>query len=99
MARDMVETAGEPEARFEVEPVGWVESPLADRDAAPKQGVRRDLHGVFSTRSPDRPNPIGLHEVTIVEIGTNAITVNMLEAVDGTPVLDIKPVLPGVRKR
>ena len=133
---------------YQLQPVGWVESPLTDRDAAPKQGDegaplarivlrpevreaaadlgvgdevlvltwlhqgRRDVlsvhprgdrnrprQGVFSTRSPDRPNPIGLHAVTIVSIEDNAIGVANLEAIDGTPVLDVKPVLGPVRER
>lgn len=59
------------------------------------QGDR--LHGVFSTRSPDRPNPIGIHRVTITEIDLpSRFRVDGLEAIDGTPVVDIKPVLdPG----
>jgi len=122
--------------------VGWVESSLIDRSAAPKQGdegapvarivfdpqyrqAARDLRpgeevlvltwlhlsdrttlavhprgdqsrpitGVFSTRSPDRPNPIGLHTVMIENVADGAITVRNLEAIHGTPVLDIKPVL------
>jgi tRNA-Thr(GGU) m(6)t(6)A37 methyltransferase TsaA len=54
--------------------------------------------GVFSTRSPDRPNPIGLHlvEVLAVEEGGRRIRVRDLEALDGTPVIDVKPVLPGI---
>jgi tRNA-Thr(GGU) m(6)t(6)A37 methyltransferase TsaA len=54
--------------------------------------------GVFSTRSPDRPNPIGLHlvEVLAVEDGGRRIRVRDLEALDGTPVIDVKPVLPGI---
>ena len=48
--------------------------------------------GVFSTRSPDRPNPIGLHPVKVLEIGPKSLKVFPLEAVDGTPVIDIKPV-------
>jgi tRNA-Thr(GGU) m(6)t(6)A37 methyltransferase TsaA len=48
--------------------------------------------GVFSTRSPDRPNPIGLHRVTILEVDGTKLHVDNMEAVDGTPVLDIKPV-------
>jgi tRNA-Thr(GGU) m(6)t(6)A37 methyltransferase TsaA len=133
---------------YQLQPVGWVESPLTDRDAAPKQGdegapparivfrpalreatadlrigdevlvltwlhqSRRDVlsvhprgdsnrprQGVFSTRSPDRPNPIGLHAVTIVDIEENAIAVHNLEAIDGTPVLDVKPVLGAIRER
>jgi tRNA-Thr(GGU) m(6)t(6)A37 methyltransferase TsaA len=52
--------------------------------------------GVFSTRSPDRPNPIGLHLVEIVAVDGLRIQVRDLEAIDGTPILDVKPVLPGV---
>jgi tRNA-Thr(GGU) m(6)t(6)A37 methyltransferase TsaA len=133
---------------YVLQPIGWVESPLVDRDMAPKQGdegapdawlvfepsVReglRDLSagtdvivltwldrasrdvlvvhprgdltrpqtGVFSTRSPDRPNPIGLHRVTIVSIDGMRVRVRNLEALDATPVLDIKPVLGGVAER
>jgi tRNA-Thr(GGU) m(6)t(6)A37 methyltransferase TsaA len=127
---------------FVVRPIGHVESPLADRALAPRQGhegapeavlaidadawvgcadlrpgdaivvitwlhladrdqlvvrprdeASRPLTGVFSTRSADRPNPIGLHEVEIVAIDGSAIRVRPLEAVDGTPILDIKPVI------
>jgi tRNA-Thr(GGU) m(6)t(6)A37 methyltransferase TsaA len=130
---------------FIVRPVGWVESPLTDRSAAPKQGhegspeawlvfdagvhdAMADLRagdrvivltwldraertvqrvhprsdpdqpelGVFSTRSPDRPNPIGLHLVEIVAVDGLRLRVRNLEAIDGTPVLDVKPQLPGV---
>jgi tRNA-Thr(GGU) m(6)t(6)A37 methyltransferase TsaA len=133
---------------YQLRPVGWVESPLTNRDAAPKQGdegaplarvvlrpelreaaadlrvgdevlvltwlhqghrdvlsvhprgdPNRPRQGVFSTRSPDRPNPIGLHAVTIVSIEDNAMTVRNLEAIDGTPVLDVKPILGAVRER
>lgn len=133
---------------YQLEPVGWVESPLNDRAAAPKQGdegaplarivfrpeiweaaadlrvgdevlvltwlhqgnrdtlsvhprgdPNRPRQGVFSTRSPDRPNPIGLHRVTIVSVAENAIGVRNLEAIDGTPVLDVKPVLGAVNER
>jgi tRNA-Thr(GGU) m(6)t(6)A37 methyltransferase TsaA len=136
------------EQTYQVQPVGWVESPLTDRDAAPKQGdegspparivfrpefrecaadlragdevlvltwlhqsrrdvlsvhprddINRPRQGVFSTRSSDRPNPIGLHAVTIVSIEENAITVANLEAIDGTPILDVKPVLGTVGER
>jgi tRNA-Thr(GGU) m(6)t(6)A37 methyltransferase TsaA len=122
--------------------VGWVQSPLVDRDSAPKQGdegappawivmaseyadAMRDLEvgarvvvltwldradrtvrtthprddlqrpavGVFNTRSPDRPNPIGLHRVQIVAIDGRRVQVDHLEALDGTPVLDVKPEL------
>jgi tRNA-Thr(GGU) m(6)t(6)A37 methyltransferase TsaA len=49
--------------------------------------------GVFSTRSPARPNPIGLHRVSVIEAGPGRLRVRPLEAVDGTPVVDIKPVI------
>lgn len=71
----------------------------ADRDVLavhPRDNPENPLTGVFSTRSADRPNPIGLHRVTIVEIAGRRIRVQGLEAVDGTPVADVKPVLnPG----
>lgn len=136
------------ESRYEVRPIGWVESPLVDCDAAPLQGdegapeawlvfdpsvragirdldvgteiivltwldrARRDvlvLHprgdesnprlGVFSTRSPDRPNPIGLHSVQIVAIDDIRVRVRNLEALDKTPIVDVKPVLEPVGER
>jgi tRNA-Thr(GGU) m(6)t(6)A37 methyltransferase TsaA len=65
----------------------------------PRGDRNRPRQGVFSTRSPDRPNPIGLHAVTIVGIEGDAMTVRNLEAIDGTPVLDVKPVLGPVHER
>ncbi|HEY6359817.1 MAG TPA: tRNA (N6-threonylcarbamoyladenosine(37)-N6)-methyltransferase TrmO [Vicinamibacterales bacterium] len=60
----------------------------------PRDDVSRPLTGVFATRSADRPNPIGLHRVTVLEIENERwLTVQGLEAIDGTPVIDIKPVL------
>jgi tRNA-Thr(GGU) m(6)t(6)A37 methyltransferase TsaA len=133
---------------YRLRPVGWVESPLTDREDAPMQAdegapparivfrpefreaasdfrrgdevlvftwlhqgrrdalsvhprgdVNRPLTGVFSTRSPDRPNPIGLHAVRIEAVAGNEITVHHLEAIDGTPVIDVKPVLGGIHER
>lgn len=55
--------------------------------------------GVFSTRSPNRPNPIGLHRVQILAVEPLRIHVSELEALDGTPVVDIKPVIDPVRER
>ena len=127
---------------IDLRPIGRVESPLTDRDAAPRQAdegapgawlafdeavldglrdlrpgdeallltwldrARRDVlrvhprsdpsrpeQGVFSTRSPDRPNPIGLHRVEIVAVEGPRVRVRSLEALDGTPILDLKPVL------
>jgi tRNA-Thr(GGU) m(6)t(6)A37 methyltransferase TsaA len=135
-------------APYELKPIGWVESPLVDRDSAPRQGdegapdawlvldpdmrsgirdlregtqiivltwldrARRDvlevhprgdpnnpMCGVFSTRSPDRPNPVGLHTVLILAIEDTRILVRHLEALDQTPVLDIKPLLEPVGER
>jgi tRNA-Thr(GGU) m(6)t(6)A37 methyltransferase TsaA len=63
----------------------------------PRSDPRNPLTGVFATRSPDRPNPIGLHRVTVVDIVDARIQVRNLEAIDGTPVLDIKPVIEGNR--
>jgi tRNA-Thr(GGU) m(6)t(6)A37 methyltransferase TsaA len=128
--------------RFELTPIGRVESALTDPASAPKQGhegapdawlvfdsgvtdgladvgpgdevivltwldrasrdvlqvhprddARNPLRGVFSTRSADRPNPIGLHEARVLAVEGTRIRVGELEAVDGTPILDLKPVL------
>jgi tRNA-Thr(GGU) m(6)t(6)A37 methyltransferase TsaA len=135
-------------AAYELDPVGWVESPLTDRSSAPKQGnegspeawlafdprfrealrdlkagdevivltwldrARRDVQvvhprgnpanaqqGVFNTRSPDRPNPIGLHRVKILEVDGMRLRVQDLEALDRTPIVDVKPVLDRRRER
>jgi tRNA-Thr(GGU) m(6)t(6)A37 methyltransferase TsaA len=132
--------------RYEVSPVGRVESPLLDPKTAPKQGIegapeawlvfngdvaeaardlavgdevfvltwlhraRRDVlavhprddprnpeTGVFSTRSQDRPNPVGLHRVEVAAVDGRRVLVRDLEAVDGTPIVDVKPVLAGGR--
>src|SRR3954453_15917468 len=59
----------------------------------PRGDPSRPQLGVFATRSPGRPNPVGIHRVTILSIEGAALSVRNLEAVDGTPVIDIKPVL------
>ena len=59
----------------------------------PRSDPSRALTGVFATRSPDRPNPIGLHRVSVRKIAKNRLRVGPIEAIDGTPVIDIKPVL------
>lgn len=131
-----------PDERYELAPIGYVESTLTDPAAAPKQGhegapdawiafdpavldaleglspgdrivvltwldrAGRDVlrvhprddvanpeRGVFSTRSADRPNPIGLHPVEIAAMEGTRMRVRGLEAVDRTPVVDVKPVL------
>ena len=69
----------------------------ADRDVLvvhPRGDTSRPPAGVFTTRSPHRPNPIGLHRVTVTRIDGTRLEVRPLEAIDGTPVVDIKPVLP-----
>ncbi|MFN8110390.1 MAG: tRNA (N6-threonylcarbamoyladenosine(37)-N6)-methyltransferase TrmO [Thermoleophilia bacterium] len=78
----------------------------ADRDALrvhPRDDAGAPLRGVFATRSADRPSPIGLHTVTVRAVDGARLRVGPLEAVDGTPVLDLKPHLPpavdGVRGR
>jgi tRNA-Thr(GGU) m(6)t(6)A37 methyltransferase TsaA len=65
----------------------------------PRSNPANAEQGVFSTRSPDRPNPIGLHEVSIVAVDGERVQVRDLEAVDGTPILDVKPVLGPVSSR
>jgi tRNA-Thr(GGU) m(6)t(6)A37 methyltransferase TsaA len=136
------------DGRYELRPIGRVESPLVDMSSAPRQGdegapdawlvfdpavaeglshlapateiilltwldrASRDVlrvhprgdhanpeQGVFTTRSPDRPNPIGLHRVEIVSIDGERVRVRNLEALDGTPILDVKPVLGDVHER
>jgi tRNA-Thr(GGU) m(6)t(6)A37 methyltransferase TsaA len=69
---------------------------LAQRDVLqvhPRGDLNRPLAGVFATRSPDRPNPVGLHRVSVLEVTDQKLRVAPLEAIDGTPILDIKPVL------
>ena len=80
----------------EVVVLTWLDR--ADRNVLtvhPRGDRERPPTGVFATRSPARPNPIGLHRVQIVAIDGAELTVRDLEAVDGTPVVDINPVLAG----
>ena len=75
----------------------------ADRDIVvnhPRSDRSRPVAGVFTTRSPHRPNPIGLHQVTIASVDGTRVRVRSLEAVDGTPILDIKGLLhPDISQR
>ena len=59
----------------------------------PRSNPNNPLTGVFATRSPDRPNPLGLHPVVVREIDGTRLRIGPIEAIDGTPVVDIKPVL------
>jgi tRNA-Thr(GGU) m(6)t(6)A37 methyltransferase TsaA len=65
----------------------------------PRGELANPEEGVFSTRSPDRPNPIGLHRVQVVAVDGLRVRVRDLEAVDGTPVVDVKPVLGRIEER
>lgn len=74
----------------------------ADREVLtvhPRDDLSRPETGVFATRSPDRPNPIGLHRVRVLSIDGARLRVADLEALDGTPVLDLKPVLGAMGER
>ena len=59
----------------------------------PQRDLSNPLTGVFSTRSPDRPNPVGLHRVKVLKISGRRLHIGPIEAIDGTPVIDIKPVV------
>lgn len=75
---------------------------LAPRDVLtvhPRGDETRPLTGVFSTRAPARPNPIGLHPVTVREVAGDRLRVSPLEALDGTPIIDVKPVLTSGSRR
>lgn len=63
----------------------------------PRSDPRRLLTGVFATRSPDRPNPLGIHRVTVRRIAGSRLRIGPIEVIDGTPVVDIKPVLAGLQ--
>ncbi|MEU1666309.1 TrmO family methyltransferase [Streptomyces sparsogenes] len=68
----------------------------ADRDTLtvhPRGDATRPRAGVFATRAPDRPNPIGLHVVHVLAIADTRVHVRNLEALDATPILDVKPVI------
>ena len=78
----------------EVIVVTWLHR--ADREVLethPRNDPAIPLAGVFATRSPDRPNPLGLHRVTVREITGARLRIGPIEAIDGTPVVDVKPVL------
>jgi tRNA-Thr(GGU) m(6)t(6)A37 methyltransferase TsaA len=76
----------------------WLDRASRDvQSVHPRGDETRPEEGVFTTRSPDRPNPIGLHRVTVLDVDGLRLKVNNLEALDGTPLVDIKPVLGGQR--
>lgn len=65
----------------------------------PRRRREASLIGVFATRSPDRPNPVGLHRVAVLEVAGQRLRVAPMEAIDGTPIIDIKPVLRNIEER
>jgi tRNA-Thr(GGU) m(6)t(6)A37 methyltransferase TsaA len=80
--------------------ITWLDR--ADRSVLavhPRGDLSRPETGVFATRSPDRPNPLGLHRVRVLELDGTVLRVSDLEALDGTPVVDVKPVLEPVGER
>ena len=80
--------------------ITWLDR--ANRDVLrvhPRGDRSRPQEGVFSTRSPHRPNPIGLHRVEISSIDGTRVQVRSLEALDGTPILDVKPLLGEIDER
>ncbi|WP_433786344.1 tRNA (N6-threonylcarbamoyladenosine(37)-N6)-methyltransferase TrmO [Actinomycetospora sp. CA-101289] len=92
---DVAPAAADLRAGDELVVVTWLHE--ADRDVLvthPRDDTTRPPTGVFSTRSPDRPNPLGLHTTRVLEVDGVRLHVDALEALDGTPVVDLKPVLP-----
>lgn len=74
--------------------ITWLHQAARDvLEVHPRGDRRNPLTGVFATRSPDRPNPLGLHRVRIRALEGTRLRVGPLEAIDGTPVVDMKPVL------
>ena len=91
---DVLEAARDLAAGDDALVLTWLDR--ADRDVLvvhPRDDLRNPPRGVVSTRSADRPNPIGLHRVRIVDVDGARVRVADLEALDGTPVVDLKPVL------
>jgi len=97
---EFCEAAGDLQRGDEVLVLTWLHQGRRDvLSLHPRGDMNRSRTGVFATRSPDRPNPIGLHAVVIEAMEDDAITVHNLEAIDGTPVLDIKPILRRLHER
>ena len=96
LAGEILEAAADLSVGDEVIVLTWFhESRRETLEVHPRGDNAAPLTGVFSTRSPDRPNPIGLHRVRVLEVEKTRIQVGPIEAIDGTPVVDIKPVIPG----
>jgi tRNA-Thr(GGU) m(6)t(6)A37 methyltransferase TsaA len=96
----VAEAAKDLDAGHEILVLTWLDRARRDVQVVhPRSDQRRPLTGVFSTRSPDRPNPIGLHRVTVLAATSDRVRVRNLEAINGTPILDIKPVLGPIDER
>jgi tRNA (Thr-GGU) A37 N-methylase len=81
---------------FVIRPIGRISSSLQTLDAAPRQADE----GAPEARSPHRPNPLGLHDVNVTAVESGRLRVRSLEAIDGTPIVDVKPVLsPDIGRR
>jgi tRNA-Thr(GGU) m(6)t(6)A37 methyltransferase TsaA len=96
-ADDVLDAIADLEVGSHVMVLTWLDR--ADRGVLttrPRGDASRPLTGVFSTRSPDRPNPIGLHRVQIAAVDGPRVKVRNLEALNGTPIVDVKPVLGSV---
>lgn len=77
--------------------ITWLHRARRDeQETRPRNDPRNPLTGVFATRSPHRPNPLGLHRVTVREIDGLRLRLGPIEAIDGTPVVDVKPALDTV---
>jgi tRNA-Thr(GGU) m(6)t(6)A37 methyltransferase TsaA len=95
---ELAAAAGDLAAGDEVFVLTWLHRARRDVLAVhPRDDPRNPLTGVFSTRSQDRPNPVGLHRAQVVRVEGLRVLVRNLEAVDGTPVVDVKPVIAGGR--
>jgi tRNA-Thr(GGU) m(6)t(6)A37 methyltransferase TsaA len=80
----------------EVIVITWLDRARRDvLSVHPRGDTSRALEGVFNTRSPHRPNPIGLHQVEITAIDGRRVRARNLEVLDGTPIIDLKPILSG----
>lgn len=96
LSPDVADAARDLAADDEVWVLTWLHR--GDREVLavhPRDDPRNPLTGVFSTRSQDRPNPVGLHRVRVAEVDGLRVRVHGLEAIDGTPIVDVKPVLDG----
>jgi tRNA-Thr(GGU) m(6)t(6)A37 methyltransferase TsaA len=93
-APDVLEGLGGIRPGDEIIVITWLDRARRDLlSVHPRGDASRPRQGVFSTRSPDRPNPIGLHRVQITAIEGRRMRIGHLEAVHGTPIIDVKPML------